>query len=149
MSAASLLAQGFAEGHALINEGIITQAKATAKDLPGVAATVGSLAPSPGEAVKNALTGGPNSLTGAAASVAESAGNLVGIPSASELAEGVTKDAIGLVKPIVSELFLYAVFILGGLALAGYGLATMLKPEPPSIRTGVRKAGEAAGLAAA
>lgn len=67
----------------------------------------------------------------------------------SSLAQGIVNDVIGWAEPSALKLLLYVVFIFGGVALAGYGLATMLKPSPPSITGGIKKAGKAAGLAAA
>lgn len=64
------------------------------------------------------------------------------------IAEGIVNDVIGWVKPAALKFLLYTVFIFGGVALAGYGLATMLKPQPPSLREGVRKLGKTAELGA-
>lgn len=64
------------------------------------------------------------------------------------IASEIVDDVIGLVKPTALKFLLYTVFIFGGVALAGYGLATMLKPSPPSLREGVRKVGKAAELGA-
>lgn len=71
--------------------------------------------------------------------------------SASSALEAIPKKVVEFgiesVKPIALRVFLYAVLLLGGLALAGYGLAAMLKPAP-STGKAARRAGELAGAAA-
>jgi hypothetical protein len=62
----------------------------------------------------------------------------------SKLAAGIVNDVIGWIKPSALRFLLYTVFILGGVALAGYGLATMLKPTPPNLLKGARKVGKGA-----
>jgi murein DD-endopeptidase MepM/ murein hydrolase activator NlpD len=64
----------------------------------------------------------------------------------SRLAAGIVNDVIGWIKPSALKFLLYTVFIFGGVALAGYGLATMLKPTPPDLLAGARKLGKAAAL---
>ena len=85
----------------------------------------------------------PNPIEAAGDVVKGAAGD-----ATSSLAQGVVNDVIGWAEPTALKLLLYVTFIFGGIALAGYGLATMLKPMPPDIVGGARKAGKAIGLAA-
>jgi hypothetical protein len=111
----------------------------------GHAAPQGSTAPSPfsvGKALENGLSTLPGigpfaQAAGTLGSVGESIGGAAGksIESAATLpAEALAEGLFGIVKPVALKLTLYAVLIFGGIALAGYGLATMLKPEPPSLK---------------
>jgi hypothetical protein len=91
------------------------------------------------QSAKIASEGGSDALTGGISNPLDP----------SKLAVGIVDDVIGWVKPAALKFLLYVTFIFGGVALAGYGLATMLKPEPPNLREGLRKAGKAAELGAA
>ncbi len=129
----------------------------------GHAATPGTTAPPPSKVGSSAASlvkapglledipfigpavSGAKSALGLAEGAAGLAGTSVG-SAASTAAEPLAEGLVDLVKPIALKLTLYAVLILGGIALAGYGLATALRPEPPKLR---HLAGKAAMAAAA
>jgi hypothetical protein len=170
MSAATLLASSQAAAEAAVrtihgaeNTAAIARIKARiyAIEHPtaGIAAKPGTTAPPPSVAAKHAgpaLPGtklieqvpflGPTLTAGkAAVELGESVpGELAG-KAAGAAAEPIAEGLVGLVQPIALKLTLYAALILGGIALAGYGLATALKPEPPNIK---RALGRVAGRAA-